>query len=224
MDKSVFKFLKNLQHHNNREWFIKNKPLYETARKNLAKFIDLVIIEMNQFDSLETPNGSRSLQRIYRDLRFSSDKSPYKSYMAGRLKRAGRERRGGYYFHFEPGKTYLAGGFYGPEAEDLKRIRMEFAADHETIRKILKDKGFIKYFGTIQGQKLKSAPRGFSAELPGIELIKMKQLILKRKFSDHEVFSGEFFYQMIETYRQMRPFFDYMTWILTTDVNGSPLL
>ena len=122
LDKSVFTFLTNLKVHNNREWFLKNRPEYDDVRKALAKFIDLIINEMNHFDSIETQNGNKSLQRIYRDLRFSSDKTPYKTYFAGRLKRATRQRRGGYYFHFEPGKSYLAGGFYGPEAEDLKRI------------------------------------------------------------------------------------------------------
>ena len=161
LSKSVLEFLREIKIHNNRDWYQKHKTTYESAKKSVEEFIDEVILEMNQYDFIETPSGRKSLRRIYRDLRFASDKSPYKTYFAGRLQRATVKRRGGYYFHFEAGNSYLAGGFYGPVAEDLRRIRSEIESDPDNFTKIISTKSFRNTFGTIQGEKLKSAPRGF---------------------------------------------------------------
>ncbi len=219
---SILVFLNNLKEHNNRTWFLNNKGHYEKARMETGAFMDHIIAEMIHYDHLETSSGIKSMQRIYRDLRFSADKSPYKTYFAGRLKRAPPFLRGGYYYRFQPGNSYIAGGFYGPVAEDLKRIRDEFASDFVSIDKLTSDRLFRRTFGELQGDKLKSAPRGYSTDLEGIEFIKMKQFILRRKFTDNEIASPSFSKKVIDTYIKMRPFFDYMSWVLTTDNNGEP--
>jgi uncharacterized protein (TIGR02453 family) len=169
---------------------------------------------------IETPSGKKSLFRIYRDTRFSKDKIPYKTNWAGGFQRATKKRRGGYYFHIEPGNSFVGGGFWGPEPKDLKRIRDEFSYDAAPLRKILKSKSFIDTFGTLEGEKVKTSPKGFSADNPAIDLIKYKQFLLIKRFTDKEVLSDDFLKQVNDTLKKMRPFLDYMSEVLTSDENG----
>ena len=101
--------------------------------------------------------AKKSVHRIYRDIRFSKDKTPYKTNWSGNFKRATIYRRGGYYFHLEPGKSFIAGGFWAPNPQDLKRIRDEIAFDDKPLRKILKRKAFITTFGALQGEQVKNS-------------------------------------------------------------------
>ena len=105
---------------------------------------------MNKMDEIE----ALKIYRIYRDSRFSKDKTPYKTHFAGGFKRATARRRGGYYFHFEPGASFLAGGFWAPSPPDLKRIRQEIEMDDQPLRKILNAAAFKKTFGTLEGKKV----------------------------------------------------------------------
>jgi uncharacterized protein (TIGR02453 family) len=176
--------------------------------------------ELNKHDVIETPSGKKSLHRIYRDIRFSKDKTPYKANWSGNYKRAGKYRRGGYYFHLEPGNSYIAGGFWGPNPQDLKRIRDDIDFDASSLRKIIKSKSFTTTFGTLKGEQLKTAPKGFEAGHEAIDLLRYKQFLLIRKFSDKEVLSARFLKEANQTFKNMRPFFDYMSEVLTTDTNG----
>ena len=132
--------------------------------------------------------------------------------------------RGGYYFHLEPGKTYIAGGFFGPNAQDLLHIRKQVAQDPESLRAVLDSKSFKSYFGTLIGDQVKTAPKGFSKEDPSIDLLRFKQFIVKRHFSDQEVLAPGFHKSMSAGFQKMRPFLDCMSEILTTDLNGISLL
>lgn len=221
---SNFEFLKLLKKNNNREWFAVNKKRYEVELAQIELFFDNLLVEMNKHDVIETPSGKKSLHRIYRDTRFSKDKTPYKDNWSGSLTRATKKRRGGYYFHIEPGKTIVAGGFWGPEPKDLKRIRDEFSNDATAIRKILKSKSFISTFGSLEGEQVKTTPKGFDAGNQAIDLIRFKQFLLIRKFSDKEVLADDFLKQANETCKKMRPFLDYMSEVLTTDVNGISII
>jgi hypothetical protein len=173
---------------------------------------------------IETPSGKKSLHRIYRDTRFSKEKTPYKTNWSGSFSRAGKERRGGYYFHIEPGNTIIAGGFWMPEPKDLKRIRDEFAHDATPLRKILKSKSFVNTFGTLDGEQVKTTPKGYDKDSAAIDLIRYKQFLLYKNFTDKEVLSGTFLKEANETFKAMRPFFNYMSDVLTTDLNGISLL
>jgi uncharacterized protein (TIGR02453 family) len=217
---SGFSFLKALKKNNHRDWFNDNKTTYQKELELVEQFAEALLRELNRHDEIETPSGKKSLHRIYRDIRFSSDKTPYKTNWSGNFKRATKYRRGGYYFHLEPGNSYLAGGFWGPNAQDIKRIRDEIAFDAGPLRKILKNKTFIATFGALQGEQLKTAPKGFEAGHEAIDLLRYKQFLLIRRFSDKEVLSDQFLKEASATYRNMRPFFDYMSEVLTTDTNG----
>jgi len=128
------------------------------------------------------------------------------------------------YFHIEPGNTVIGGGFFGPNPADLKHIRNQIAADDKPLRKILKNATFKKYFGTLQGNQVKTSPKGFDKEHPAIDLIRYKQFYVFRTFTDKEVTSPDFMKEVVKTSKAFRKFFDYMSDILTTDLNGESLL
>lgn len=224
ISKDNFRFLAELSANNDRDWFTKNKPRYEAQLANTVGFAEELLSRMNLHDVIETPSGKKSLYRIYRDVRFSSDKSPYKNHWSGGFRRAGKERRGGYYFHLQPGdNNYLACGFWAPNKEDLQRIREDIAANPEELRGILSEPSFVEAFGALHGEQLKTAPKGFAKDHEALDLLRFKQFILSHRFTDAEVYSENFVNIADAMFQRMRPFLDYMSDVLTTDGNGSPL-
>jgi len=217
---SSLNFLKKLQKNNNREWFNTHKAEYQKELLQMEAFAERLLKDLNAHDMIETPSGKKSLFRIYRDTRFSNDKSPYKTHWSGRFKRATRYRRGGYYYQIGPGVSCIVGGFWGPVPADLRRIREDIAFDAAPLRKILKSRSFISTFGELQGEQLQKAPQGFNADHEAIGLLRYKQFLLKRSFSDEEVVSKDFLKEANLTFKAMRPFFDYMSEVLVTDSNG----
>lgn len=216
IDSSTIKFLKEIAKNNNREWFLGHKALYESALENIKVTAEEIKKNLNKKDVIE----EAKVFRIYKDVRFSKDKTPYKNHFGVHFKRATVQRRGGYYMHIEPGGSFAGGGFWEPNPEDLKRIRDEFAYDDKTIRKIISNKTFVKYFVKLDGDELKTAPSGYDRNHPSIDLIRKKQFIVGRKFSDKEVADPSFPKEVVLTFEAMRPFFDYMSEVLTTDMNG----
>ena len=220
---SSLAFLKLLKENNEREWFNANKTAFQKEQIGIEAFAQHLLDLMNTHDVIETPSGKKSLYRIYRDTRFSTDKTPYKTHWSGSFKRAGKQRRGGYYFHIESGNSFVAGGFFGPSPQDLKLIRENIAFDAQPLREILTDKTFIKSFEHLKGEQLKTTPKGFDADHNDIDLLRYKQFLLVHHFSDEEVLSTDFSANCNEIFKNMRPFVDYMTEILTTDINGVEL-
>jgi len=221
---STLDFLTGLKENNHRDWFAAHKDWYQRERAGMVDFAEQLIGKVNEFDVLEPVPAAKTLFRIYRDVRFSKDKSPYKPHFSGQLKRATALRRGGYYFQLAPGgNSMIAGGFFAPDSADLLRLRKEIAADPDSLRQIISDPDFIQTFGQLEGEQLKSAPRGFAKDDPAIDLLRYKQYLLIRKFSDAAVLSDDFVALAAATYRQMLPLFDYFSSILTTDENGAPL-
>ncbi|MFQ5445499.1 MAG: DUF2461 domain-containing protein [Saprospiraceae bacterium] len=218
--KDTLRFLEDLAAHNDREWFKANKPLYEAAQANMKEFVKAVEEELGKTDHLE---GSK-LFRIYRDVRFSKNKAPYKTYFGASFRRATNRLRGGYYLHIQPGQSFVGGGFWAPNPADLKRIRDEFVFDDKPIRAIIGAPDFVRHFGTLQGEELKTAPKGFDRNHPAIDLIRKKQFVVQRAFSDKEVTSSGFLSEVRQTSEAMRPYFDYMSEVLTTDLNGESIL
>jgi len=208
--KSNLDFLKLLKKNNDRDWFNAHKERYLDELKNIELFADALLFEMNKHDVIETVSGKKSLHRIYRDVRFSKDKTPYNTYWVGGFKRATKMRRGSYYFHIEPGNTFIAGGFWGPEPNDLKRIRDEFLYDHVNFRKILKNKSFVNNFGSMEGDQIKTTPKGFNADDKAIDLLRYKQFLLIKHFTNEDVLAPGFFKKINEGFKAMQPFLEYL--------------
>ncbi len=220
----TFSFLKSLAKHNDRTWFADHKNQYEESHQNMIDFAETLLNEMRTHDDIETVSGKKSLFRIYRDVRFSKDKSPYKTNRSGSFKRATRELRGGYYFHIEPGNTFIIGGFFGPNAADLKHIRNHISQDDSLLSQALENKLTKSYFGELEGEQVKTAPKGFAKDHPSIDFLRYKQFMLKHKFTDQEVLQKDFAKKMSNGFQHLRPFFDVMSEILTTDLNGLSLI
>lgn len=221
--KSTLTFLKSLNKNNNRDWFNEHKSLFQAENELFVSFADTLLSEMNKHDNIETATGKKSVYRIYRDVRFSLNKTPYKNHFSGSFSRATKLLRGGYYFHIEPGNSFVGGGFWGPNSEDLLRIRKEIIVDASELREIITNKNFVETFGELKGNKLKTAPRGFDKNHPDVDLLRYKQYIISKNFTDKEVQNPDFHLKINETFKAMRPFFDYMSDVLTTDQNGVPL-
>ena len=213
---ATLKFLKKLSKNNSREWFTENKPEYQTALANYKAFMSSVQDELSKHDEIERIK----VFRIYRDVRFSKDKTPYKTHLAGSFIRATKWKRGGMYVGIGATGNTVGGGFWNPESKDLARIRQEIAADDKEFRKIISAKSFQSMFGGLHGEQVKSAPRGFQKDHPAIDLLRYKQFLMMRSFTDKEVQDAGFAKEVSKTFKAMRPMFDYMSDVLTTDENG----
>ena len=218
--KSTFDFLKNLSNNNNRDWFNAHKDRYLQAQANAESFMDALIAKMNTHDEIETPSGKRALYRVYNDVRFSKDKAPYNPRFSGYLRRHKPMLRGGYYIWIKPGASKVGCGFAYPNADDLKRIRLDIERNHPDWNRMLKSKSMRSTFGTMQGSKLSTAPRGFRKDHPAIKLLRYKQFWFEREFNDKEVLADDFVNKVSKTFKAIRPFFDYMSEVLSTDLNG----
>lgn len=224
IDKSTFQFLKDLAKNNHRDWFQQHKDRYLAAYENMMAFADALLAEMRKHDHIETTSGKASLFRIYRDTRFSKEKTPYKTHWSGRFARATRQLRGGYYFQLGPGESLAAGGFFSPNPEDLLRIRQDIEMNYPDWKKMLASKTLVRTFGELQGEAVSTAPKGFSKDHPGIHLLRHKQFYLERNFTDKEVLAPDFAKTLSQTFKNLRPYFDYMSEVLTTDRNGISIL
>lgn len=221
IEANTIQFLKRLKKNNNKEWFTNNKADYQRARANMKLFMLALEKRMNELDVIE----NHSLSRINRDLRFSKDKTPYKDYFWGYLRRFGHNRRGGYALSIEIGKPSLvSAGFYSPNKEDLYRIRKELEMDSSQMRAIINDKKFKETFSELIGEGVKTAPRGFDKKDANIDLIRKKQFYVQQPFSEKEILQVDFLDRVVDCYQTIRPFFDYMTEVLTTNINGEPVL
>ena len=218
--KEIFDYLRALEQNNNREWFNENKKQF-TALNEQAKEVFKAVSElMKQHDEIE----KLKFFRIYRDVRFSKNKTPYKTNLSASMSRAGARSRGGYYMHIQPNNSFIAAGFWAPEKKDLLRIRKEWELDASELREIINKKKFKDTWGEIVGEELKTAPKGFDKEHPNIDLIRRKQFIFTKKFTDKEVMASDFVATLNEAFKTIRPYFDLMSTILTTDLNGESLI
>ena len=218
---ATLSFLTDLAKNNNRDWFQANKDTYTKAKDDFQAFIDQVAEQMATFDELER----KKMFRIYRDTRFSKDKTPYKTHLGASFVRSGASRRGGYGLHVAPnGQSAVAGGFFSPEKEDLYRIRKEIELNGQALKDIIEAPVFKKTFGSLQGETLKSAPRGFAKDHPHVDLLRHKQFYFVHHFTDKQVLAKDFAKRVADTFRLFLPYFDFMSETLTTDLNGQSLL
>jgi len=216
----IFSFLNELEKNNTREWFSANKARFKAIEAEMKIVNQALYMAMQKHDEID----KMKMFRIYRDVRFSKDKTPYKTHFGCSFHRKKPELRGGYYLQIGPGASFLATGFWNPEKEDLLRIRKELALDADEFRAIIGDSKFVKTWGQLQGDELKTAPKGFSKEHKDIDLIRKKQFIFTKTYTDQEVVSADFLVQVTRAFKDVRPYFDYMSDVLTTDLNGVSLL
>ena len=221
LTKNVFQFLNQLEQNNDRDWFNAHKDTFKSIEKEVKQFNTHVFNLLNTHDDVD----KLKLFRIYRDVRFSKNKQPYKTHFGCSFNRVKPKLRGGYYIHIQPNnQSFIATGFWDPNKDDLFRIRKEFEMDDEDIRAILKDKEFASIWGNFKGDELKTAPKGFDKSHPAIDLIRRKQFISTKEFSDQEVLSPDFITTIDQAFKAIRPFFDLMSDILTTDLNGQSII
>ena len=221
-EKETLQYLKNLQENNNRDWFSDQKETYLSAQQNAKNVFAAIHQDLQKHDEIE----KSKMMRIYRDVRFSKDKTPYKAHFANSYARLGTTLRGGYFLRIRPGASFLAGGFWEPSKEDLFRIRKEIELDASEIKGVLKDENYKKYFGGKfeSFSELKTAPRGFDKEHPEVELLRKKGFIASRSFTDAEVLSPSFAEEVNISFKALRPFFNLFSDILTTNLNGELLV
>jgi uncharacterized protein (TIGR02453 family) len=207
----VLTFLTDLNTHNNKAWFEQNRAVYEVARSEFEHFTNRLIDEFRVSDDLGDLAAKDCISRIYRDIRFSKDKSPYKTNMWASIAPGGkRNMHHGYHVSIQPkDRSILAGGLYEPSTEQLTRFRNSIVDGAEEFKEIISEKGLVEYFGGIEGEKLKTAPQGFDKNHPEIELLKLKQIVVVRYFTDQQVMSGGFLDLVIAGCKLMRPFLDY---------------
>lgn len=219
--KEALNFFKHLEKNNNRDWFNDHKKEFKTIEAEVKKIYNAIFENLKSHDDVD----KLKMFRIYRDVRFSKDKTPYKTHFGGSFHRAKPQFRGGYYFHIAPNnESFLATGFWEPNKDDLYRIRKEFEMDDREIRNILSNKKFKATWGSLIGDQVKTAPRDFDKDHPAIDLIKKKQYIFTKKYTDKEVTSIDFLKEVDTSFKAIRPYFNYMSDVLTTDLNGESLL
>lgn len=214
--KNILNFLKDLKNNNNRDWFQTNKPVYDEVKKQFEEFVNILILKIKEFDTKVDVNSAKECTfRIYRDVRFSKTKEPYKTNMGAYIAKGGRKSEfAGYYIHLEPGGSFAGGGVYCPQPKVLKLVRDDIYNDVSTIKGILDDPAFKKVFPDMYGEKLKTAPRGFPKDFPDIDLLNYKSFTVVKSLTDKEIMSACFFDDLIEIFKIQKPFNDYLNGVI----------
>lgn len=212
MQSSTLQFLRTLEKNNNREWFNENKTTYQEAQQDVVSFVEKLIEEMVVFDEeIGKADAKKSLFRIYRDTRFSKDKSPYKTNFGASLGMGKGSQKAGYYLHIEPSKSFLAGGIYMPESSVLKEIRKEISAFGEEFLAIVEKDEFRNYFrGLSVEDKLKKVPQGFEKDDKMAEFLKLKHYIVTHPVSDEQLFNENAAKEFAKIYKAMKPLNDFL--------------
>lgn len=209
--KPTLQFLNELKKNNNRDWFNENKPRYEEAKIDFEQFIDELIQSIAKFDpSITHQTAKNCVFRIYRDVRFSKDKSPYKTNFGAHITPAKKKSElhsvAGYYIHLEPGQSMLAGGAYLPKGDWLKAIRAEIDENAGELKKILSSKSFKKYFGEMEGDKLKTSPRDYPADHLEIELLRYKSFLATHQLNDEQLLADDLLNHCTDVFKALYPF------------------
>lgn len=209
----TFAFLKALKKNNNRDWFNDHKSEYENAKDNVLGFIQELVVAFSTFDSsLRGLEAKDCLFRIYRDTRFSKDKTPYKTNLGASINAGGKKSMGpGYYVHLEPGGSFIAGGIWMPPADEVKKIRQEIDYNGKDLKKILTKPSFKKAFGGLSREHaLKTAPKGYPKDHPDIELLKLNSFIVWKNVSDKDILEPKSIKSLTTLGKEMKPLMDFL--------------
>ena len=218
--KDTIIFLRELKLNNNRDWFNANKQRFNSIHSGIKEFANEVNESLKKSDDIE----KLKIFRIHRDLRFSKDKTPYKKNIGMAFHRAKPELRGGYYLEISADESFIAVGFWNPNKEDLLRIRKEIEVDGQEFKSIINHNKIKNVWGEIKGQEVKTSPKGFNVDHQHIDLIKKKQFIFIKKLKDEEILDENFHKKLVSYFLSIRPFFDYMSEVLTTNLDGESIV
>lgn len=209
----ILKFLTRLSKNNNKEWFDKNKPHYQELRQQYISIVEQVIKLSSAFDPmLKDVDAAKTLFRINRDVRFSKNKSPYKTNFGSSINPGGKKSMiAGYYIHIEPGKSFLAAGTYMPEPDYLSAIRQEIDYNLDEFKKIVSAKDFKSEFTALSAEDaLKTVPKGYDKENPALEFLKMKHFIVVKDLTDKEVLSKDFVKNTVKSFKASLPLISFL--------------
>jgi uncharacterized protein (TIGR02453 family) len=211
---STFKFLKDLKKNNNKAWFEKNKSGYLDAKEDAERFVEQLIEGLGKIDADIAPLHAKDCTyRIYRDVRFSGDKTPYKTHMGAFLNKGGKKvPTAGYYFHAEPGRSMIGGGLWMPLPAELSKVRQEIDYNFAKWTKILGERRFKKYFsaGLDQGEILSRPPKGYDADNPAIAFLKLKSFTTTHSLSDKAMLSRSLLKEVTGAFGAMKKFIDFL--------------
>ena len=213
IQKSTLQFLKELVEHNTREWFNEQKSRYEAARKNYSLFLDELLLEVQQFEpAARGQKGKDLLFRIYRDVRFSNDKRPYKDHFGAYIAEGGRKSvYPGYYLHLaSDNRSFVAGGLWMPPADQLKAVRQEIDYNLEAFKEIVEAPAFRKKFGDLQGEQLKTTPKGYDKGNPAISYLRHKSWNAIMPLPDAVVLQDDFLQVVVEAMQALKPLNDFL--------------
>jgi len=212
LSKKIFDYLKNLDENNNREWFNDNKNLFSEAEDEFEIFVEELISEVGKSDEkVAKLNAKKSLLRIYRDIRFSKDKTPYKTYFGASLGMGKSNEKSGHYLHIEPGKSFIGSGIYLPEAPVLKEIRKEIAVFKDDFLKAIDHKDFKKHFGELDREhELKKIPQGFEKEDPMADYLRLKSFIGVHNLTNKDIMAKDTIENLTSIMNSAKPLNDFL--------------
>lgn len=215
---STFHYLNQLKENNTREWFHANKKTYDDVKANFEITIKELIGSIAAFEDMTGVEVKNCNYRIARDVRFSKDKAPYKTWLSASFSAGGRKSgRMDYYLHIEDNKSFLGGGMYSPTPEQLAKLRQEIDYNAQELKSIIYHPGFVKMFGEAEGESVKSAPKGYSKEHPEIDLLRRKQLFFWHQFPNEEVSADNFVQKVTEACFTLKPFLDFLNYVFFDD-------
>jgi len=223
----MIQFLRGLKRNNRRDWFQPRKHLYEQHVKDpMLQLVDALNAELAKFAPDFVTDPKKALFRIYRDTRFSTDKTPYKTHVAAWFSRRGSEGlgTGGYYFHVSVDQIEIAGGIYHPAPETMLKVRTHIVSTHEELRRILANKKSRTLFGDLQGSELSRAPKGFNPDDPALDLIKKKDWFLDASIDPGIATTPKLYPAIVERFRAMAPLIEYLNRPLLTRKKSAPEL
>jgi uncharacterized protein (TIGR02453 family) len=212
LQESTLQFLQKLAKNNNKVWFDKNRDAYQAAKADFEVFVTKILEQLAGIDPLFAEQRAKDcIFRIFRDVRFSKDKSPYKPNFGAYFNKGGRKAHGaGYYIHLEPGKTFVGGGLWMPEGPMLKAVRQEIDYNFPEFKKIVGNAKFKKLFSKIEGEQLKTVPQGYTADNPAIDYLKMKSYVVTTKMADKDITSKTFGAKCMNVFTTMNPLVDFL--------------
>jgi uncharacterized protein (TIGR02453 family) len=213
--RNTFDFLQDLKQNNNREWFHTNKKRYDVVKANFEETIKELIGSIGEFENMTNVEVKHCNYRIARDVRFSTNKDPYKTWLSASFSAGGRKSgRMDYYLHIQDGESFLGGGMWAPTPEHLAKLRQEIDYNAQELKSIIYDSNFVKMFGEAEGEAVK----GYSKDNPEIELLRKKQMFYWHKFTEEEVCSSDFVNKITESARTLKPFLDFLNYIFFDNV------
>ena len=210
---TTISFLEKLAKNNNKPWFDKHRDDYQAAKEDYEAFVAEILEGLAAIEPMFKEQVAKDcVFRIFRDVRFSKDKTPYKAHFGAFFSKGGRKYPGaGYYFHLEPGgKSFAGGGLWVPEAPLLKAVRQEIDYNFDEFSGIVGEKKFKKLFGQINGEQLKTNPQGYTEDNPAIEYLNMKSFTVSCNIPDSDIGGKGLVKKALEVYTTMRPFIDFL--------------